>query len=131
MNVCKSCSSFGKVIGRVHVPLPKKKVEIKKDIPTKKEIVDVVVQDYAERIKKARESQNLTQKEFAKKVNEKESLIHKIETGSFSPNVDLARKLEHALHIKLVEKFEEEKPILPHEKGTELTIGDFVKIRKR
>ena len=59
---------------------PKVVERIKLDAVPDIEILQVIVDDYAEKIKNAREKLGLKQKDFAKKINLKESLIHKIET---------------------------------------------------
>ena len=58
-------------------------------------------------------------------------MLHKIETSSFEPPLDLARKLEKLLNIKLVEEVSDEP--LSNVKTTKktLTLGDLIKIRKR
>ena len=130
LSVCHDCSKFGKVVGIVKEETSKK---IKKDADKepKKEILEVVVEDFADRIKNKREQLGLTQKDFAKKLNEKESVVHKIETGNFVPPLGLARKLERFLYIKLVEEHEEK-----HEKSIKakmdgFTIGDLIKAKDK
>jgi putative transcription factor len=63
--------------------------------------IDEVVQDYDERIRNARESEGLTQEELANQLNEKASLIRKIEGGDVLPSDKVQRKLEKALAISL------------------------------
>lgn len=131
MNVCRDCSKFGKVIGELkEKETPKKSERAKRDAPDV-EILHVIVEDYAQKIKNAREKLGLKQKEFAKKLNEKVSLIHKIETGSFEPNISLARKLEKFLNIDLLEQYEEAHKKGVQSKSDELTIGDFIRIKKK
>lgn len=127
LNVCNACSKFGRVIGPAKKAVVKepKRVEIAKE-----EKIELLVENYSEIIKKRRESIGLSQKDFAKKINEKESLVHKIETGNFAPSLTLARKLEQTLGIKLVEEHEER-----HEKSKKksiegFTLGDFIKIKE-
>jgi len=125
LKVCHECSKYGKVIGVVK----DETVELKRaaSAAPEKEVIDVVVEDFADRIKKKREKLGLTQKGFAKKLNEKESIIHKIETGTFIPQLELTKKLEKFLQIKLVEQHEEEhKKTVKSETGT-YTLGDFIK----
>lgn len=129
MSVCRDCAKFGRVIGEIREK-PGKILRIEKEKPSA-ELIQIIVEDYAEKIKKAREKLGLKQKDLAKRLNEKESLIHKIETKTIEPNINLARKIEKFLKIKLIEQHEE-----VHQRGTEtksdsLTIGDFVKIKKR
>jgi len=125
LKVCHECSKYGKVIGIVK----EETVELKRaaSAAPEKEIIEVVVEDFADRIKKRRERLGLTQKGFAKKLNEKVSVIHKIESGTFIPQLELTKKLEKFLQIKLFEQHEEEhKKTAKAETGT-FTLGDFIK----
>ncbi len=63
--------------------------------------MDEVVQDYDDRIRTAREAENLTQEELADQLNEKASLIRKLERGDVLPSDTIQRKLERALDIDL------------------------------
>jgi len=96
-----------------------------------KEVIFYLLNDFAEKIRSKREKLGLKQSEFAKKISEKESIIHKLETGEFKPSLELASKLEKVLNIKLIEEYEEEH--LSHTKtdSTIATIGDLVKIKRR
>jgi putative transcription factor len=125
--VCSSCSKFGKVLGKV------KTAEIaKKEKPrtAEKEIVEAVVSNYSLLIKQKREKLGLKQAELAKRISEKESLLHKIESGKVVPSIELARKLGKFLRIRLIET-KEEGPIATKGSSDTYTIGDMVRIRKR
>jgi putative transcription factor len=136
LNVCKECGGHGKVLGAV-----KTKVDIalegqrirefleKKKAPKDIETNERIVENYSAIIRRKRETLGLTQEEFAKKLNEKESIIHNIEHGSFSPPIALARKLEKQLDITLVEEVKTEFKA-ERSKGEALTIGDIIKINK-
>ena len=63
--------------------------------------MDEVVEDYDDRIRSARESESLTQEELADRLNEKASLIRKIERGDVLPSDDVQRELERELGIDL------------------------------
>jgi putative transcription factor len=130
MKVCPGCAGHGKIL-RKPAPAPKKiKKKIVSAAPAEPEVelVEGVVEDYAKKIRDARTKTGMTQKEFAKKINEKESVLHKMETGSFKPSMPLAKKLEKILHIKLIEQREEEKITMPKTgKSGALTIGDLIK----
>ena len=130
LNVCIDCSRFGKVIETVkeNVGSEIKKSE-KNTEDAKKEILDVIAEYFADKIKNKREQLGLTQEDFAKKINEKESMVHKLETGIFVPPLGLARKLEKLLHIKLVERHEENYEKSAKGKNDTFTIGDFVKMK--
>tara|TARA_Y100000310_G_scaffold212686_1_gene213557 strand:+ start:186 stop:647 length:462 start_codon:yes stop_codon:yes gene_type:complete len=132
LKVCEICSSLGKVLGKVPVMYPSKE-RTTSTITTQNqpEEVELLVENFNDLIKNSRESQGMTQKEFAKKINEKESIVHKIETGSIKPSIQIARKLEKTLNIKLIEKYQEEYKSTETKEPEDLTIGDLIKIKKR
>lgn len=134
LKVCKGCASFGKLIGPVAQPPKREKKKEKEDAAknAEPEVIQSIVSGYGEIVKKARESKGLKQEELARKINEKESLIHKVETGHYEPNLLLAFKLEKFLGIKLVEETTVEKSggKKPAESGGAFTIGDLIKEKK-
>lgn len=133
LNLCKECSKFGKVISAVRVEekaARKREKGIMLEKPKEEESILSIVPDYGGIIKKKREEMGIKQEDFAKKLNEKASLIHKIEINQFEPGIDLARKIERFLHIKLVEQQEIKPEKFGGTKGEHFTIGDFIKIKK-
>ena len=63
--------------------------------------MDEIAQDFDDQIRKARESEGLSQKELAKQLNEKASLIRKLEQGNSLPSDSVRTKLESALGLDL------------------------------
>jgi putative transcription factor len=57
--------------------------------------------DWGKRIRVARESHNWTQEELGKRLNEKKSLVLKLESGNFRPPDATIRKVEQLLKIRL------------------------------
>ena len=133
LNVCRSCSKYGKVLKRIREPIkekPKKPVKI--EIVSKEpETEELVVEDYAKRIKQKREQMDLTQEKLAKKLNEKESLLQKIESGHMKPSLRLAKKLQNFLGIKLIEEFKPQKRTHAKTSSGPLTIGDLITIKRK
>ena len=125
LTVCKSCVRYGTPVRE------KRKKSSRKPVFTSAEADFDIREDYPARVKNAREKIGLTQKDLARKINEKESVIHRIETGHMRPSRKLARKLEGALDIKLLEKVEEPEVVRRRSRSDELTIGDIIKIKKR
>jgi putative transcription factor len=88
-----------------------------------------IVDDYGERIRKARMERGLSQKDLAMELKEKELLIKKIEKGDLIPEDDVRIKLERALSIRLIDVPDEaeakKKPgkVVP-------TLGDVISIKK-
>lgn len=89
-----------------------------------------VVENYPALIRKAREKQRLGHAELGKQIGEKISVLQKLETGRLIPDQMLAKKLEHALRIKLLAPLAEPQvKLVPQPQ--DLTFGDVVKIRKK
>lgn len=127
LNVCERCKEYGNV---VEIP---EKVEKKKPIKIddKEESYEIILEDYAQKIKKEREKKGLTQKKLAENLAEKESVIQKLESGQLRPSLVLARKIEQFLGVKLVDIYKEKgmKRGLDFKDPT-LTIGDVIDIKK-
>ena len=128
LNVCNDCSRFGKVLGSVK-KFAKEHLR-KEKLQEKEEKVELLVEDYHDIIKKGRELMGLSQKDFASRLNEKESVVHKIETGAFEPQLELAKRLEKILGVKLVEEIEEKHEPIKKKREEGFTIGDFIKTKK-
>ena len=126
LNVCENCTSFGKIIGTVE----NKQTPVEKHLEAT-EKTQIIIKNYAEIIKKKRESLNLTQEEFAKRISEKESLVHKIESGSLEPSLELAKKIERFLKIKLIEEYEEQQEKRKSVNFETFTLGDFIKTKHK
>ena len=117
VNVCVECAKYGKVL-----PEP---VEIKKKPPAEIDSSKYIDPSYPKIIKQAREGKGLKIDELAKRLNEKESVISRLETGQLSPDLQLAGKLENFLEIKLVLEYKE-KGATSGKKSKDLTIGDVI-----
>jgi putative transcription factor len=57
--------------------------------------------DWGKRIRVAREALGWTPDDFGKKLNEKKSVVLKMESGAFRPPDATIRKLEHLLRVRL------------------------------
>jgi len=60
-----------------------------------------LAEDWFKRIRLAREKRNWTPEEFGKHLNEKKSVVLKIESGNFRPPDPTIRKIEQLLKIRL------------------------------
>lgn len=104
MNVCKECLKYGERVNRpVSFKTSKRSFSRQEDNRT-------IVEDYALKIKQAREQKNLKQSQLANTLNIKESLLHKIESNHLRPSISLAIKLSKYLGIKLLEDLSTESP---------------------
>jgi putative transcription factor len=127
LNVCEKCASFGKPVKRRLVARAETSKIERKPLP-EKEMVQTIREDYFELIRIKREKMGLTQKDFSKFLSEKESVIHKIESGLYVPPIDLARKIEKQLGLSLIEEKEVTPQHIKAKKET-FTIGDVIKVK--
>mgnify|MGYP001598680299 CR=1 FL=1 len=128
LNVCSDCSKFGNVISPVKGFTTNENIE--ENAQPKEEKIELIVENYSDIIKRKRELEGLTQKEFAKKINEKEATIHNIETGALTPSLSFAKKLEKALGVKLIEEYEESHETKKKSRVGGFTLGDFIKPKR-
>lgn len=98
LNVCDSCSDMGE---KVQTKQKKTKKTKSKSNKPKRRKEKVLVQNYGEKVKEAREDEQLSIGEVADDLNEKESLIKKVESAKLKPDKALAQKLEHKFDIDL------------------------------
>ena len=101
--------------------------------PRRRDLYDryEVVEDYAERIREARMRLGWSHAVLANRVGEKENVIRRIEAGRLVPTIDLARRLEKVLKIKLLEPVvEEEASLTGRVEEYTLTLGDIARIRE-
>jgi putative transcription factor len=135
LSVCPRCAKYGKEItpatSQSAIPVPFRKTAVPKETDIYEKMPDEeLVDDYNERIRKAREARGWSQEELGKRINEKRSIIAKIETKEFRPPDALVKKLESTLNIKLMEKVEENVTLKNRSTHGTLTLGDMIVIKE-
>ena len=133
LQVCSNCSGLGsepthrESIGhRAYVAQTLEKRE-QKNRHKEIEIDDfVLVENYGEIVRKARERMNLDHSSLAGKISEKKSILTSVEAGNMKPNEKLLKKLETFLKIKLTEKIEPTNSSPSSSIGEGLTMGDLL-----
>ena len=127
LKACKPCTKFGKIIeNKTNLTISKKF----KPTPLNNKKYDTI-SGYGTIIRKTRENLRLTQKEFANKIQEKASIIIRLESERMNPSKKLAKKIETTFGITLFSS--EEDPGYTselHDKSDEITITDVLKIKK-
>ncbi|MBI0582673.1 MAG: TIGR00270 family protein [Methanomassiliicoccus sp.] len=86
-----------------------------------------LIPDYSRVIREARMARDWKHEDLAAKLNERASVIAKLENGTMRPNDSLLKKLEHELGVKLTEKVAVVRPEGGHSQGKVLTLGDMIK----
>ncbi|WP_435069615.1 multiprotein bridging factor aMBF1 [Haloplanus sp. C73] len=89
--------------------------------------MEEVATDYDERIRTAREDRGWTQEDLANELNEKASLIRKLERGDVLPSDEVQTKLERELDISLSEGASGDDSDWSGGSSTTTTLGDVVK----
>jgi len=139
LEVCAECAKFGKE-ARKETPKPEgpkpiitQRLEVRekrgkpRDIYVAQE-TEELVDDFAKRIRGARERRGMSQKDLAMKINERVTILSKIETGDMRPDEKLIAKLQKELGITLKEKVA---PVLAaKESGPRpLTLADMIRTK--
>ena len=134
MRTCATCSKFGTVViqpGKQTGQRPPV-LRFKKRTAPREIVVPEPKEDYNVIIKSAREKRGLTREELGKKINEKISVITRLESKKMRPDIKLAKKLERALKIKILDDQKADDTIdAPHTITNGMTIGDMIKTKKK
>jgi len=142
--VCASCSKLGSLdwsVGKSPIQKgfgvdrsPSKPITvsiIEKRAPAKITKDYEFVKGHNALIQKVRLKAGLSYEDLGRKIGEKVSVLKKVEGGKITPDYRLTRKLENALHVRLLEVSSEEKTDVsaPAPKPVNITIGDIVQIK--
>lgn len=119
LNACDDCVKFGQEIPKVEL------IDSKKT-PASMEMGEGVLPNFHVLIRNERSKMNMTQEDLAKKLNEKSSVIKRVEDG-WEPPMNVIKKFERLFGIKLTQELKEEK-VGVKAGGSKLTIGDVVEI---
>jgi len=110
----------------IRTPAPRR--ELVRSRGAEREIVPV--ENFAALVRKAREQRGLSHKEVARLLNERESVIAKLETGKMTPTTNLARRMERLFKLTLLEEAES-LDVYPGKSSSTTTFGDIVEVRKK
>ncbi len=127
LRLCDRCSRFGEEIR----PAKTQPVTLPGAPRTRTDRLSLETEydlapDFPNRLRRAREAFGWRREELARRINEKLSVLEKLEKGRMRPPDTLVAKLERVLKIRLRERVEEgEAP--PHTETTPLTLGDLIR----
>jgi putative transcription factor len=93
----------------------------------------VLIENYAETIRKARQKKGISQDELAQKIGERVSTLQSIEAGRLKPVGKTIRGLERELDISLLEPIGTVPLKIASDRGGSggPTLGDIVKVKKK
>lgn len=115
--VCENCSDYGtnkkpilenikpkKSFVQSYTPPNRPQIQMKKPPVSER----VLVSDFGQRIRKAREKRNMKIEELGKLLYTKASEVNRFEAGSLKPSDKMITKLENMLDIELIETISSE-----------------------
>ncbi|MCE4628345.1 MAG: multiprotein bridging factor aMBF1 [Desulfurococcales archaeon] len=135
MVLCASCylklTRSGRAVPVRERPRRAKAASRQPKRPTRKVSIELLdlVEDYPEIIRRAREAKGWDLRTLAQKLRISETMLRRIEQGKYKPPIDLARRIEKILKIKILEPTELEDEYEAPPPG-KLTLGDVVIIRR-
>lgn len=142
LEVCTECARFGTEANKRQAaeegpkPVVQQRLERREKRFTPRDVYsetgeEELVEDFAARVRNARSGKGMTQKELAMKLNEKQTIISKVESGSMRPDEKLIKKLQKELGIVLKERVQGEVAArsTASTSGT-LTLADLIKAKK-
>lgn len=129
--LCNKCLRFGRKIKVYYDDELSERPQ--QSMPTpRKELA--LVDGFSKVISAAREARKLTRKELAEKLFVRENELAAFEEGRLKPVVAVAKKLEFALGVKLLEEESVLESIARESKaprGSDFSFGDMVTIKKK
>ena len=143
ITVCQNCAQHGiKIRENISKSFKKKALlstkasQPKRNINKNLVVNEIeIVPEYAKTIRNSRNSLGLNQDQFAQKLNEKPSLLRRIEAGKVEPTIELAKKIEKVYNIKLLQKGDgNDKSVKDSKymkKSTAASLGDIAFIKKK
>ncbi|MBN1389655.1 MAG: TIGR00270 family protein [Candidatus Thermoplasmatota archaeon] len=136
MYVCPDCTRFGNLVKvdqpssppTTMVTRPRTERTPKPDALTKR--TRELAEDYPRRIQRAREKKGWSREDLGRKLNERVSIITKLENGEMHPPDSLIKKLERTLEVKLMEDVEEVH-VTADAGSRGMTLADFIVYKDR
>ncbi len=121
LRVCSSCAKGKKVVYKA--------VEERAGVPQRKAVKKTdeeieLVEGYGKKMHQARDQMQLPLKVLAEMLNEKEGLLLRIEEEKTRPPIELTKKIEKALNIKITQQKSDEPKVYTGKPG-KATLGDF------
>ncbi|MHA2314554.1 MAG: multiprotein bridging factor aMBF1 [Candidatus Hermodarchaeia archaeon] len=146
LQACNRCAELGKPVPRSKPPSAKSagkprtrppsaprssstgRYPSTRSRPQRRELVPV--EDFTKLIRKAREQRGMAQKDVARQLHERTSVITKVESGKMAPTISLVRKLERLFKLTLLEEAESV-DLSPGSSRSSTTLGDVVQIKRK
>ena len=131
LRVCAKCAKGKKVLSTQSDASKKKQYGQRFSMPQKKKEEDQpLIEGYGNAIRSAREKMQIPLPVLAEMLNEKETLLLRIEQEQTLPPISLTKKLEKALKIKLIDDSVATETGGSRGNTDKVTLGDFIVKKK-
>lgn len=142
LEVCSECAKFGIESKKAEPekekgpqPVIAKRLEVREKRGKPRDVYvagekEELLDDLGQVIRHAREKKGLSQKDLAMKINERITILSKIEAGQMRPDDKLVGKLEKELGVKLKEKVADVLAGKESPRGS-LTLADLIRMQQK
>ncbi len=133
MAACRGCAYHGNIVLSLEENPGAPKPAGRMNAPKVLKLEEDLVEGYGKTVRRARESRNMKIEELANQINEKASYLDKMENESIRIPIKIAKKLERALNIKILEKVEDSEvpsELTKHSKK-ELSLLDMLEMQNK
>jgi putative transcription factor len=141
LEVCTECAKFGieakKAPEKEVAPRPviAQRLEVREKRSRQRDVLEgmgkeELVEDFPARIRNARSGKGMSQKDLAMKINERLTVLSKIETGQMRPDDKIIVKLERELGVKLREKVVDTQ-VAKGMSTSALTLADLIRMQQK
>ncbi len=121
LRVCQNCAKGKKIVYKaVEEPRGTQRKTIRK---TEEEVE--LVEGYGKKIHAARDQMQIPLKVLAEMINEKEAHMLRVEEEKTRPSIELTKKIEKVLNIKITQQKGDEPRTHTSQKMGNATLGDF------
>jgi|AEIY01.1.fsa_nt_gi Predicted transcription factor, homolog of eukaryotic MBF1 len=128
LKACESCAEMGDKVETESNKGRKKKTGDKSR--TRNRNTKTLAPNYGEKVKEAREDERLSVSEVADDLNEKESVIKKIEKEDLKPDQSLASKISGKFNISLYTNTEVSNVDTESGDSRKATLGDVAEVKE-
>lgn len=137
MTVCGRCSKFGsgdwdpRQVNRISIQSrPVQPRRARSDLEAAEELE--LIENYGELIRKSRQKMKLSVEDFANKINEKESVVKKLEQEDINPDSKLIKKVENTLNIRILEVVDATPEVkFSKQASSSRTLADIMKLTQK
>lgn len=122
LRVCPKCAKGKKIVARIS----EQKAAMQMQAARAKNEPAQLIENYGRVVHNAREAMKLPLKVLAEMINEKETLLLRVEQQRTMPSQELSKKLERALKIKLTDNSEPGSANVALGRADKASLGEFI-----